>query len=83
MKFFWNYIVDNEGTQYYVLLPTMKRENDYIKFKDTLGFIGRQPNGKFLCFVNKLYIGEEPNKYYAKKRVEEMVILNEEKNERP
>ena len=60
-----------------------KRENDYIKFKDTLGFIGRQPNGKFLCFVNKLYIGEEPNKYYAKKRVEEMVILNEEKNERP
>ena len=77
MKLFWNYIVDHENIQYYALLPIMKRKDDYIKFRDTLGFIERQPNGKFLCFVDMSCIGEEPNKIYAQRRVEERVTANE------
>ena len=66
---YWSPIICEK--QVYVLTSNPLQIDDYVEFRNTLGFIERTETG-WLCFVNYNGIkcfGEELNKDYAKIRV--------------
>lgn len=83
MKLYWNYIV-SELSEIWVATKIPLKNGDFIRFRDTIGYIERQKDGSYSCYngSSNYFLGNEPNKNYAMELVANQALDSDIKSSR-